>query len=258
MRVTMMLADSAQAVAGKLYVLGGGWSITGPEPAPSAIAIKLDVPWDQAEVAHRWTLALVDADGTPVFLPAPDDETAAAAARGRDRGGARRGERAGHPPRLGDGHQHRPAAAPAGPALRVGAQHRRREPARLAPRLQHPPGPDRRMSAVTRARSAGELTLASSSAVASIAEGRERVDEREQPQLARRRGGARTPRARRGAGSGAHSGCHCRLARSRATAAVPAACDGQPVDDRRRATGGRTPARARRRCRARRGRSPAR
>src|SRR6059058_3327455 len=38
MRVTMMLADS-----------------------------------DQAEVAHRWTLALVDADGTPVFLPAPDD-----------------------------------------------------------------------------------------------------------------------------------------------------------------------------------------
>jgi hypothetical protein len=73
MRVTMMLADSAQAVAGKLYVLGGGWSITGPEPAPSAIAIKLDVPWDQAEVAHRWTLALVDADGTPVFLPAPDD-----------------------------------------------------------------------------------------------------------------------------------------------------------------------------------------
>jgi hypothetical protein len=69
----MMLADSAQAVAGKLYVLGGGWSITGPEPAPSAIAIKLDVPWDRAEEPHRWTLALVDGDGAPVLLPAADD-----------------------------------------------------------------------------------------------------------------------------------------------------------------------------------------
>jgi hypothetical protein len=74
MRVTMMLADSAQAVAGKLYVLGGGWSITGPEPAPSAIAVKLDVPWDQAEVSHRWTLALVDGDGAPVLLPTPGGE----------------------------------------------------------------------------------------------------------------------------------------------------------------------------------------
>ena len=70
----MMLADSAQAVAGKLYVLGGGWSITGPEPAPSAIAIKLDVPWDRAEETHHWMLTLVDADGAPVLLPASDDE----------------------------------------------------------------------------------------------------------------------------------------------------------------------------------------
>jgi hypothetical protein len=70
----MMLADSAQAVAGKLYVLGGGWSITGPDPAPSAIAIKLDVPWDQAGVPHRWTLNLVDGDGVPVLLPTPEGE----------------------------------------------------------------------------------------------------------------------------------------------------------------------------------------
>jgi hypothetical protein len=70
----MMLADSAQAVAGKLYVLGGGWSITGPDPTPSAIAIKLDVPWDRAEEPHRWMLALVDADGSPVLLPGTDGE----------------------------------------------------------------------------------------------------------------------------------------------------------------------------------------
>jgi hypothetical protein len=31
MKVTMMRADAVQAVAGKLYILGGGWSVTGPE-----------------------------------------------------------------------------------------------------------------------------------------------------------------------------------------------------------------------------------
>ena len=28
----MLLADSAQVADGKLYILGGGWSVTGPEP----------------------------------------------------------------------------------------------------------------------------------------------------------------------------------------------------------------------------------
>ena len=32
MKVTILLADAAQAVEGKLFVLGGGWSVTGPEP----------------------------------------------------------------------------------------------------------------------------------------------------------------------------------------------------------------------------------
>ena len=33
----MLLADAAQQLGGKLYILGGGWSVTGPQPAPSAI-----------------------------------------------------------------------------------------------------------------------------------------------------------------------------------------------------------------------------
>ena len=45
----MMLADSAQAVAGKLYILGGGWSMTGPAATPSALAIKFEVPWEAAK-----------------------------------------------------------------------------------------------------------------------------------------------------------------------------------------------------------------
>ena len=63
-----MLADAAQAVEGKLYILGGGWSVTGPQPVPMAIALKVDVPWDQANTQHRWRLELVDADGQPVLL----------------------------------------------------------------------------------------------------------------------------------------------------------------------------------------------
>lgn len=69
MKATLLLADSAQAVEGKLYILGAGWSVTGPQPAPMAIALKLDVPWDQANTRHRWRMELVDADGEAVALP---------------------------------------------------------------------------------------------------------------------------------------------------------------------------------------------
>ena len=65
-KVTMMLADSAQAVEGKLYILGGGWSMTGPEPSPSAIAVYIQVPWDRTNVEHRFRFELIDSDGQPV------------------------------------------------------------------------------------------------------------------------------------------------------------------------------------------------
>ena len=70
MRVTMLLADAAQEVNGKLYVLGGGWSVTGPDLPPMSIAIKLDVPWSAAGAPHQFTLELVDEDGRAV--PAGD------------------------------------------------------------------------------------------------------------------------------------------------------------------------------------------
>src|SRR5215213_3704668 len=62
----MMLADAAQAVEGKLYILGGGWSVTGPEPAASAIAAYIQVPWDRTNVEHRFAFELMDSDGHPV------------------------------------------------------------------------------------------------------------------------------------------------------------------------------------------------
>ena len=72
MRVTMMLCDSAQVAEGKLYILGGGWSLTGPDPTPSAIAMKLEVDWTEADQAHHWELFLEDADGHPVMVPGPE------------------------------------------------------------------------------------------------------------------------------------------------------------------------------------------
>jgi hypothetical protein len=76
MKVTMLLADSAQAVNGKLYILGGGWSITGPQPAPSAIAIKTDVPWNEANARHELKLALLTEDAQPIMVPTPTGDRA--------------------------------------------------------------------------------------------------------------------------------------------------------------------------------------
>lgn len=74
MHATLLLADSAQALDGKLYILGGGWSIIGPDPSPMAIALKIDVPWDQANVKHPLRLELVDEDGNAFMVETPDGE----------------------------------------------------------------------------------------------------------------------------------------------------------------------------------------
>jgi hypothetical protein len=71
-KIVMLLADAAQAVAGKLYVLGGGWSITGPAPTPCAIALKFEVPWEAANRRHKVRIELLDSDGQPVLVPGPE------------------------------------------------------------------------------------------------------------------------------------------------------------------------------------------
>jgi hypothetical protein len=70
-KVTMLLADSAQVSENKLYVLGGGWDTTGPQPSPSALAMLIQVPWDQTNKRYRWRLELVDSDGEAVALQTP-------------------------------------------------------------------------------------------------------------------------------------------------------------------------------------------
>ena len=65
--VTLMLADSAQVADGRLFILGGGLTETGPGPQPMAIAMLLDVPWDRANINHDWKFELLDEDGMPVM-----------------------------------------------------------------------------------------------------------------------------------------------------------------------------------------------
>jgi len=65
----MMLCDWAQEINGKLYIMGGGWSrLTLRQPASIALAVKMDVPWDQANQKHRIRVSLVSDDGQPVML----------------------------------------------------------------------------------------------------------------------------------------------------------------------------------------------
>ena len=72
----MMLCDAVQASEGKLYILGGGWSVTGPGPAPSGVALLLEVPWGQANQKIPVVLELLTEDGAPVLDMDPSAPTA--------------------------------------------------------------------------------------------------------------------------------------------------------------------------------------
>ena len=62
----MLLADAAQVSEGKLYVLGGGWSVTSGM-VPSALAIKVEVAWNEANEPHTLGIRLRDSDGNEVL-----------------------------------------------------------------------------------------------------------------------------------------------------------------------------------------------
>jgi len=96
-KVTLLLADAAQAVNGKLYVLGGGWSITGPQPTPMALAVKIEVPWDRANIKHVWRLELLDEDGGTVEMPGADGQLQALQLGGEFEAGRPAGLKPGTP-----------------------------------------------------------------------------------------------------------------------------------------------------------------
>lgn len=65
----MILCDFAEAINGKLYVMGGGWDqIQGPNPVNCAVAVQFKVPWTQTNQKHRLAIKLLADDG-PYVAP---------------------------------------------------------------------------------------------------------------------------------------------------------------------------------------------
>ena len=73
-RATLLLADHAQAAEGKLNLIGAGWTITGPNPAPFALAALIELPWTEAGTTHTARFELIDSEGVPVELPTPNGD----------------------------------------------------------------------------------------------------------------------------------------------------------------------------------------
>jgi hypothetical protein len=68
--VTLLLCDAAEEVGGKLYILGGGWSLlrVPDTPVPMALAVLISVPWNQANERHEFEAALMTDDGEQVEI----------------------------------------------------------------------------------------------------------------------------------------------------------------------------------------------
>lgn len=65
----MLLCDHVNVAEGKLYINGGGWTLTGPNPTPMGIALLIGVPWSSVDTDVNFTLTLVMTDGQPVLAP---------------------------------------------------------------------------------------------------------------------------------------------------------------------------------------------
>ncbi|MGC2278026.1 MAG: hypothetical protein WA571_18575, partial [Candidatus Binatus sp.] len=81
-----LLADAAQAVGGKVFVLGGGWNLfrSASYPAPVQFAVAIGLGFSTSEVGMKYPLniAIADESGVPIVpemkgqvetgQPAPD------------------------------------------------------------------------------------------------------------------------------------------------------------------------------------------
>ena len=139
----MLLCDAAQVSDGKLYILGGGWSMTGPDPVPSAVALKIDVDWHEAETSHHWELFLEDADGRPVLMETSEG-TQPVEVRGEFTVSQPQGIPEGSPIDVALAVNLGPIPLAPGHPVRLAPDHRRRVAPRGVPRLHDAPAPRRR------------------------------------------------------------------------------------------------------------------
>ena len=67
LEIKLILCDAAVAdPAGKLHMLGAGWSLTSTPTAPQAVAMLIKIPWDRANQKLHFALRLLDPDGKQV------------------------------------------------------------------------------------------------------------------------------------------------------------------------------------------------
>lgn len=67
----LVLADSAEVINNKLYMLGGGWELymrNGPQPVSFAIAASFQVPWNATNVRHAFDIQVVNEDAQQVVI----------------------------------------------------------------------------------------------------------------------------------------------------------------------------------------------
>ena len=67
----LILADAAQIVGGKLYLLGGGWDRITVSKLPSlhhlALAMAVRVPWNETNQRRQFEVEVADEDGNRVM-----------------------------------------------------------------------------------------------------------------------------------------------------------------------------------------------
>jgi hypothetical protein len=77
-KATVLVADSAQVVEGKVFALGLGWSNTATPTPPHSLVILLDVDWNETNHQFQMRAELVDSDMQPVTVQTPMGEQAIA------------------------------------------------------------------------------------------------------------------------------------------------------------------------------------
>ncbi len=77
MKATLLLCDAAQVdPAGKVHILGAGWTVVGGGPGGAlpaqAIVVLVHVSWHQTQRPHQLRLRLENADGRAVLVGPPE------------------------------------------------------------------------------------------------------------------------------------------------------------------------------------------
>jgi hypothetical protein len=67
----LILADRAEAIGGKLYMMGGAWDqiavVDFSKPVLFSIALGITIPWNATNTDHKLQVQLMDEDGNRLF-----------------------------------------------------------------------------------------------------------------------------------------------------------------------------------------------